>query len=235
MRLLFRILPVIAVSASIGACSSAVEDDGLGKDEARAHGGKTDDGYDFCEIYGWYGDGVCDVFCTDTDPDCIEYCYSDGDCESHERCNAADVCLSPPCPDGMACPAVCAGECVPDPGEFCGGFLGATCDEGEFCDYDPDQTCGFADGGGVCKARPDACFAIYAPVCACDGNTYENGCKANAAGFSVKSQGPCGAPEPVASCAGNCGTYAPDMACYCDAACAGYGDCCDDYEAVCPD
>ena len=46
------------------------------KDEARAQAsleGKADGSrrrFDFCGAYGWYGDGVCDDFCLDRDPDC---------------------------------------------------------------------------------------------------------------------------------------------------------------------
>jgi hypothetical protein len=39
------------------------------------------------------------------------------------------------------------------------------------------------------------------------------------------------APTPAGSCAGHCG--GPADACWCDAACAGYGDCCDDFDAAC--
>jgi hypothetical protein len=40
------------------------------KDSARARGGKADDGRDFCEAFGWYGDDECDDFCPRRDPDC---------------------------------------------------------------------------------------------------------------------------------------------------------------------
>ncbi len=32
----------------------------------------ADWGYDWCELFGWYGDGVCDTFCQLPDPDCEE-------------------------------------------------------------------------------------------------------------------------------------------------------------------
>ncbi len=42
----------------------------MSKDEARAMGGKADSGIDWCEYFGWYGDGICDEFCPLPDPDC---------------------------------------------------------------------------------------------------------------------------------------------------------------------
>lgn len=33
---------------------------------------KADSGEDYCELYGWYGDGECDDFCVTPDPDCGE-------------------------------------------------------------------------------------------------------------------------------------------------------------------
>lgn len=229
----FLILPLLVLFAA--ACSGAAEEqEGLTKDEARARGGKADDGYDFCAAYGWYGDGICDVFCVHPDPDCpgVEYCYSDTGCPSHQECNAVDVCLSL-CSGDEICPAVCAGYCVDKPAAFCGGIAGFTCDGGKYCDYPIETSCGSGDQGGTCKDKPDFCYELFAPVCGCDGNTYGNDCKAAAAGVSIAAMGTCDDPAPAASCEGNCGTHAPAKVCYCDTACTGYGDCCDDYSALC--
>ena len=43
--------------------------DAPSKDDVRAMG-KADSGHDFCAELGWYGDGVCDDFCLQLDPDC---------------------------------------------------------------------------------------------------------------------------------------------------------------------
>ena len=45
---------------------------------------------------------------------------------------------------------------------------------------------------GKCEVKAEVCFEIYDPVCGCDGaTTYDNACKAAAAGASVRSEGEC--------------------------------------------
>ena len=83
------------------------------------------------------------------------------------------------------------GECGGTAEQSCGGFLGLVCDEGEFCDWEPDQRCGAADHLGTCEVRPQVCPAVVDPVCGCDNQTYNNGCEANRAGVSVAASGPC--------------------------------------------
>lgn len=100
---------------------------------------------------------------------------------------------------GNACAAAMAGvsvakqgECEGSAGKTCGGFIGTLCEEpGFFCDFPQEMACGFADGTGVCRALPDVCTEQADPVCGCDGMTYSNACKANAAGVSVASDGAC--------------------------------------------
>ena len=60
------------------------------------------------------------------------------------------------------------------------------CAEGSYCAQK-----GCAAGAGVCKPRPDGCFAVFKPVCGCDGKTYSNGCAAQAAGVNVDYDGVC--------------------------------------------
>lgn len=61
---------VLAAILLLAACDGGDTGDPISKDEARGRGGKADDGTDLCEWLGWYGDGVCDDFCPEPDPDC---------------------------------------------------------------------------------------------------------------------------------------------------------------------
>jgi hypothetical protein len=173
-------LLLLGIVLSTG-CASTDPMDGISKSDARAQAAKGDLPIDFCEAFGWYGDGVCDDFCANPDPDCDgdQYCYSDDQCGAGERCNADEVCLSP-CAPGEVCPAVCAGFCVEDtqPDECWGAWVdqfGAcrTPADGVY----PDECC-FGDvcGGFAnlpCEANewcsfgdvPDGAAADFTGVC----------------------------------------------------------------------
>lgn len=100
-----------------------------------------------------------------------------------------------PCPcDELECDALDAGG----PAAICGGFVGATCDSGQFCDYADPHSCGGADETGVCQPRPIACTRLFDPHCGCDGATYSNACVAHAAGVDTAYRGECATrPECV--------------------------------------
>jgi hypothetical protein len=102
----------------------------------------------------------------------------------------------------------------------CGGLQGLACNEGQYCNYAPDAMCGAADQTGVCTAVPQACTAIYQPVCGCDDRTYGNACEAARAGVSVASEGEC--ENTAQACGGLLGlqcdrgeycNYAPEAMC----------------------
>ncbi len=129
---------------------------------------------------------------------------------------------------GNACAAHAAGvsvasqgECAAQSGGACGGLLGRSCSEGEFCSFAPDAFCGAADQTGTCEPTPDVCAEIFRPVCGCDGVTYGNACEANGKGVSVASEGECGTSGGT-SCGGLLGAqcangefcnFAPDAIC----------------------
>ena len=80
---------LLGLGIAVLGCEGATDETGSGfdltKEEARAMGGKADNGFDLCELFGWYGDGICDEFCPLPDPDC-GYCESNLDCDPSEFC-----------------------------------------------------------------------------------------------------------------------------------------------------
>lgn len=142
--------------------------------------------------------------------DAGSYC----DFPTHANCGRADapgVCTPKPATctehfepvcgcDGQtyenACAAATAGVSVEAHGEcdteprICGTILGLACEKGEYCDFGSGQ-CLVSDAAGVCRARPEVCPQIHAPVCGCDGATYGNACSAAAAGAQIDHDGSC--------------------------------------------
>ena len=89
--------------------------------------------------------------------------------------------------------------------EACGGALplcgtrGAPpCADDMFCDFPNGSQCGAADGGGMCRPRPQACPDVVDPVCGCDGETYGNACVAATSGVDVLRPGRCEDDRPCA-------------------------------------
>jgi TonB family protein len=78
----------------------------------------------------------------------------------------------------------------------CSGVSGTKCTgDNEYCHL-PDGYCTVADASGTCETKPIMCPAISAPVCGCDGKTYDNACRAGMAGISVSANAVCNVSAP---------------------------------------
>lgn len=150
------------------------------------------------------------------------FCTQQVCARSTELCDYSDIedyCIGDPymikkkfCLDGSIAVPICKrdgnGQCdwdnvecaAPDTRQACGKCAGD-----EYCEV---ANCGRNGEKGVCsRGSVGACGqASTEPVCGCDGNTYANRCRANAAGVSVDHKSACESPpcaEGFADCNGD--------------------------------
>jgi hypothetical protein len=63
---------LLVLSLTAFGCVDQTTDHEPSKSDSAKSGGKGDNGEDDCAKFGWYGDGVCDLFCPMPDIDCMD-------------------------------------------------------------------------------------------------------------------------------------------------------------------
>ena len=193
------------------------------------------------------GASIAHMGACEDDP--VEGCSDNGDCprgafcrKDEGECDAVGECIDRPdfCPEifdpvcgcdgqtyGNACMAARSGTsvdhvgvCDGEPAEDCEG--NADCPRGTYCQKGEGE----CDAVGECAISPEACVALFDPVCGCDGQTYSNACMAASVGVSVDHVGECeGAPAEGCEDNADCprGTYCQKR----EGACDAVGECAD--------
>ena len=162
MRYYNLIVFIFVVGLGTGCRGDSAEDAGDTPDDAKGDGG-DDTG----------GDGDAD---NDSDADADSDSDADADSDSDADADTDADADS----DGDS-----------DPEKICGGTAGDTCNDDEYCSYTGRGRCGADGATSTCEPRPSMCATLVDPVCGCDGVTYDNWCRAAAAGWGYISEGEC--------------------------------------------
>ncbi|MBL4637516.1 MAG: hypothetical protein JKY56_26910 [Kofleriaceae bacterium] len=154
----------LLMALSAAACTVEAPVEELSKDDVRAMPiDDKADHIDWCEVFNWYDDGVCDEFCASPDPDCFVTCetsdcpippeFSPRPCDNGTFVFGSAECVAdqesrtcglqfdaPDCPEDRICET---SECPEPP-----NFSPRPCENGTFvfgtaeCVADQDGDCG---------------------------------------------------------------------------------------------
>ena len=239
MRANWWICAVVLAGLSGCATGDDADDTPMTKEEARRNGGKGDNGVDWCALFGWYGDGICDDFCPEPD---VQDCGDGGGCggflglqcaldeychyEIDQMCGAADqlgTCRERPhaCAEIYAPVCGCDGEthsnaCHANSAGVSVASDGA-CDA--TCHADDDCPQPFCEPGGPCPTNrciDGECRLVHDPVCVEDEDCPQVQClPGGPCPWTRCVDGECVMDEPPGSCGGFAGFVCDDDE-YCD-------------------